>query len=220
MLQGPMGNWTCGYNDALASEHIATKAGTITYYGLINGIDYNNAAACGRCFQLLRTASTQPSRMVTFTVIGQCSPNDGCGTGAGSNQFVLGADAFTQIANSGELFAPTPLDPTDMVIAYDVPCPFAATESIYGQISFAGGAANGVRFTGNRYGITSVRNLATSSDLVRSANNLWQPGPGLPFGNGPWTFAITDVYGRTVTTSSIVGTNPQQSTNVQHATCP
>jgi hypothetical protein len=106
-----------------------------------------------------------------------------------------------------------------MLTARDVPCPFAAADTIYAQMSFQNGVTNGVRFTGHRYGLTAVRIPTIGVDLVRSSANLWQPNIGMPLGAGPWSFAITDLNGRTVNTTSIAATNPEQNTTVQNPLC-
>jgi len=217
------GPCSCGYPSLTTSTwHVATQIAQGYLYGTINNTDYATAAECGRCIELIRTFfNGNPSRTITFTVVGECGPNDQCGNTTGRNQYMLSNTTFMQIGSAFEMTAGA--DPAqEMLIAREVPCPFSQGNVIYGQMHFTGGAVDGVTFTGNRYPLQAVQLLQATGNvvLVRGPTNLWQPGPGMAFGASPWTFAITDINGRTVTSAGLVVANNEQSTGVQNPTCP
>jgi hypothetical protein len=196
--------------------------GTTGYlYGTINNTDYTTGPQCGRCIELIRSFfNGMPTRMTVFTVVGECGPNDQCGPNAGRNQYMLSEMTFNQIGNATEIVAGA--DPAaEMLIAREVPCPFAANAVIYGQMHYLNGTADGVRFTGNRYPIQGVQlqQVPANLALTRDATNLWRPPTGMTLNGSTWTFLITDINGRTVTTSPLTGVNNEQSTGVQNPPC-
>ena len=159
--------------------------------------------------------------MTVFTVVGECGPNDQCGPNAGRNQYMLSDTTFDQIGNVVETVAGA--DPIkEMLIAREVPCPFAANAVIYGQMHYMNGVADGVRFTGNRYPIQAVQlqQVPANLTLTRDSTNLWRPPIGMGLNGSTWTFLITDINGRTVTTAALVSANNEQSTGAQSPPCP
>jgi hypothetical protein len=195
--------------------------GTTGYlYGMINSIDYAVSPQCGRCIELTRTLSGQVPRTTTFTVVGECNSVDQCGPNAGTNQFALPSATFDQIGNPAEIVAGA--DPaSDVLTARDVPCNFSPNQVIYGQMHYSNGVADGVRFTGNRYPIQAVQlqQVPANLTLTRDTTNLWRPPTGMLLNGSSWTFLITDVNGRTVTTSALITANNEQSTGVQNPVC-
>jgi len=204
---------------------VTTPVGIFTFVaanGTINNTDYANGPQCGRCIELTRTFSNgQPTRTTTFTVVGECGPNDQCGPNTGRNQFMLGPTAFNQLGNAAEIVLG--MDPsTEMLTARDIPCPFMQGQSIYGTVHYTAGVADGVLFTGNRYPISAVQAVRAGGNvtLVRDSSNIWRPGVGMTFPSmGTWSFLITDINGRTVTTTGLVGLNAEESTGVQNPVC-
>jgi len=219
----PNGPFSCGYPDlTVGSWHVATTIAGGYLYGTINNTDYANGPQCGRCIELTRTFSNgQPTRTTTFTVVGECGPNDQCGPNTGRNQFMLGPTAFNQLGNAAEIVLG--MDPsTEMLTARDIPCPFMQGQSIYGTVHYTAGVADGVLFTGNRYPISAVQAVRAGGNvtLVRDSSNIWRPGVGMTFPSmGTWSFLITDINGRTVTTTGLVGLNAEESTGVQNPVC-
>jgi hypothetical protein len=219
-----MGPWSCGYSLNRMTWHVATKVGALPAYGMINGIDYANAAECGRCIELTRNSTNgNPPRMVTFTVVSQCGAAENCATTTGTNQYMLADETFAVIGSSGELVAGS--DPaTDTVTARQIPCPPGQSDQIYGQMHYTGGVGDGVTFTGNRYPLSAVKIVSTPNNidvtLSRDGQNLWSALPGMVFSPRPWTFAITDVNGRTVMTTPLQGPNMEEATGAQNPPCP
>jgi hypothetical protein len=216
------GAYTCGYPDALGPpSHIATVNGSMTAVAEVDSTTFGNAAACGRCFRLLRTMSNGvPQRMVDVTVVGRCSATELCSAAASDPQFRVNASAFNMLASSGEGSIPSAAV-GDMVTAYDIPCPFGPTEIIYGAVTVngAGNTLNAASFVGHLYGLTGVR--VQGLDLQRSSTNRWSPPIGMTIGSPPWRFDITDINGRTVTTSPLdPTTTANQPTDVQNPSCP
>jgi hypothetical protein len=223
MSASAAGPWSCGYPSNLNTAPISTRVGANTYYGTVNGIDYATAAECGRCIELTRTFTNgNPTTMITFTVVGQCGAAENCSTAAFTNQYMLSDQTFAQIGSNFEIMAGA--DPAmEMLIARQVPCQFGQGETLYAQAHYNGGVGDGVTITGNRYPLAAVKIVAPAGGmdviLNRDSSNLWQAAPGMTFSNRPWTYAITDINGRTVTTMPLMGLNMAEPTGVQNPAC-
>ena len=81
--------------------------------------------------------------------------------------------------------------------------------------------ANGVKFLGQRYGITSVRTTlnGTIVDLLRGTDNVWSTPNNALLGPGQATLMLSDTNSRTIDALISITLN-EQLTNAQFPVCP
>jgi hypothetical protein len=220
MPSSPFFTSSCGYNMTPVGGYQHAWTGTEgTYFALVPTQLLLVDNGCGRCAQFTTNLGGMLTS-VTATVVGDC-PAAQCG-----NSVLLSPSAYTVLAGPNN----PPLLPTvgqTMTWRYvECPVPVASDgqpERIRASIRTGTDVtrANGVKFLGQRYGITSVRTTlgGTTVDLLHGPDNFWSTPNNQLLGPGQATLMLGDTNNRTVNALVSITLN-EQITNVQFPVCP
>lgn len=214
----------CGYNGTATSLMYSWPVNG-TQFALATPDIYGNGAGCGRCVELVRSLTGNVLSRATVTVVGAC---DAARCPEPTASFAVSSSANATLTLNAPLITSLPQIGETLTYAFvGCPVPMALDgqpERIRADFLLSGGGIpNGVRFVGQRYGITSVSMGmmgVPGTPLAQANDAYWRLPNAEPFGTGAMTFSLVDTN-QSMTSFSQLLANPMPyvPTEAQFPTC-